>query len=116
MANTTFGADLVGTWDVESQCVRIGDPADDTDDYTSEPHQIVITDQNGNRFKGYALPQDPPYTNFYGVIIGNTVYITSWDSISVGRLAGNKIRFVSQNQQWNPPTAPGTCTGIAVKQ
>lgn len=101
---------LVGTWSVTMQIVSV-------EGYTIEESVLNITDQQGNLFRGHAEPEDPPYTNCYGAIIGRKICITCWDSITSGwlNLDGTRFRFVSQNQQYNPPTSPATCIGIAIR-
>lgn len=129
IGNAAFGADLVGTWSIQSDCARIGNhwvgdywnnpgTDDPTGIYTNEPHQIVITDQDPvtGLFKGYSCDAEVPNTYFYGVIDGKTLHITHWDSVTFGKLKGNdSIKFISQNQQKNPESAPGTCIGTATK-
>lgn len=121
ITNTAFGGpDLVGTWEVESECVRAGSPWTATNhppEYTDELLYIVITEQQGSLFYGHSCPEDPPNSDFYGAIDGNKIYITFWDSVTVGRVRknGSEISFISQNQLKNPPSAPGTCIGIATK-
>ena len=120
-ANLVLAAstDLIGTWNINSECVRIGDNMDYTVPgvIVSEPHQMVITWQDRNLFKGYACDAETPNGIFFGAVDGKKIYITTWDSINSGSLngQGNAMEFISQNQLWNPDSAPATCMGTAIK-
>jgi hypothetical protein len=111
---------LVGWWHLHSECVRIGDPSN-PGLFDVEDHNFVIEEQQGPLFWGYtpgvtcAVDKDPGCNTFYGVIDGREVRVTAWDGITVGTLGkgGREIRFTSQNQQWNPGSAPAACTGLA---
>ncbi|UCB56879.1 MAG: hypothetical protein JSV30_06710 [Candidatus Omnitrophota bacterium] len=106
----TKSTDLTGTWTVKMNNVSM-------EGYTTEEVTMYITDQQGNLFRGYVTPEDYPYTNFYGALVGKDIYITFWDSTASGKMekGGEKFSFVSQNQKYNPPNSPATAIGIAVK-
>ena len=112
-------ADLTGTWNISSECMRIGDNMDYTAPgvIVSEPHQMVITWQDRNLFKGYACDAETPNGILFGAIDRKEIYITTWDSVNYGSLngQGNAIEFISQNQLWNQDNAPATCMGTAMK-
>jgi hypothetical protein len=113
--------DLVGWWHLHADCVRIGDDTANPGVFDVEDHDFVIEEQQGPLFWGYtpgvtcSVDKDPGCNTFYGVIQGREVRVTAWDSITVGRLGkgAREIEFTSQNQQWNPGSAPAACTGLA---
>jgi len=111
--------DLVGTWEYTMVCMRIGDNLDHNLPavISRETTQFVITDYSKNVLKGYSCDAEAPNGYLFGATDGRKVYITTWDSFTIGTLnsSGNKIRFVSQNILDNPPTAPGACKGKAKK-
>jgi hypothetical protein len=101
---------MVGTWTVKMSIVSVNG-------YSSSTSVMEITDQKGSRFRGFVMPSDPPNTNFYGVVDGDQVYITFWDSTVSGRFTnpGKVIKFVTQNQQNDPPASPSTSIGTMTR-
>ncbi len=117
-------ADLVGTWSLDGTCLTIGDyPGPNYDPYADGDTEvlkdkIVIVWQENGLFKGYVCHVETPNGILFGTIDGRKITMTQWDAIVSGKLnkKGNKIRFVSQHALKNPPSAPGTCIGVATKQ
>ena len=113
--SVAFGGDinLVGFWDYNQKCVRIGD--NDDYEFIEESATIVIEVQQENLFKGRVLGGEVPNQFFYGAIDGKNVYFTFWDGIANGVVnsKGTEMSFVSQNPLDNPPNAPATCLGTA---
>ncbi len=111
--------DLVGTWTIDSKCMRIGDNMDHTADgvILLQTHQMVITWQDQDLFKGYSCDAEVPNGIFFGAIDKKEVYITNWDSINRATLngKGSSMEYIGQSQLWNTPNAPATCMGTAVK-
>ena len=114
-----FGGDinLVGIWEYTQDCVRIGDSPDYDYDFYIETAQIEIEVQQGNLFTGGVVGGEVPNQLFYGAIDGKNVYFTFWDGFANGTInsKGTEMSFVSQNPLNNPPNAPGTCIGTAIK-
>jgi hypothetical protein len=117
-----FGADLVGTWDFEMECLEIGnnDVLGNPGVINNDSGALVIdwqqqvTVQNGALFKGYICGLTPPYSILFGTQVRKEVTVTQWDAIVVGKLKGKKkdtIQFVTQHALDDWPVAPGTCLG-----
>ena len=116
-SSLAFGKDinLVGFWEYNQECVRIG--VSDDYEFTDESETIEIEVQQGNLFTGGVVGGEVPNQLFYGAIDGKNVYFTFWDGFANGTInsKGTEMSFVSQNPLNNPPNAPGTCIGTAIK-
>ena len=119
--------DLSGYWNIDSECVRVGDyPALGAPgiDFTTETDYVLLHHTPGsNLFWGEVQnitcdPSRPGCEALFGAIVGNDVYIASWDSFQQGRLTkgGREIDFVGRSQLYNPDFAPSACVGVAVKE
>ena len=109
---------LVGTWEVETRCLEIGnngDPyANGIIDYTTE--NIVIVWQQQGLYKGYTCGLPTPNGLLYGTIINNNLTLTMWDADVKGKMQGNnKVNIISQHVLFNPPAAPATCIGTLTR-
>ena len=117
IAGPAFGADLVGTWQLNVDCLEIGnndDPlADGVIDQDSET--IVIVWQQQRLYKGYICGNETPNGILFGTIDKNNVTLTQWDAIVEGKLKGGTIDLISHHALKNPPSAPGTCIGTLTK-
>jgi hypothetical protein len=113
-------ADLVGTWSLNGTCLTIGINHDPYADGVTEAatDTLVIVWQENGLFKGYVCGVETPNGILFGTIDGRKITMTQWDAIVSGQLnrKGDKITFVSQHALQNPPSAPGTCIGVATKQ
>lgn len=104
---------LEGLWDVNLTCVGV---SSSSPPYPTESLTFEIYEQDGDLFK-LIVVTDPASNECYGAIAGWKIHVVCWDSITDGWLIGKKrIKFVSRNQQDNPPTSPQMCKGEAVKQ
>lgn len=108
IATTAFGEpNLEGCWYVEIDCIG----------YTGseDPFNIKIQDQyNGLFFLDNC--DDYEADPCYGAIEGTKIYITCWDNIITGGFKGNKMSFITQNQNPAPGSeTAGTCKGTATK-
>jgi len=119
IAGPAFGeADLVGTWQLESTCLEIGnndDPlAAGVIDYSNET--LVVVWQQQGLYKGYICGHETPNGIFFGTINNNSVTLTQWDANVEGKMQGNnKINLISQHALKNPPSAPATCNAVLTR-
>lgn len=102
-ASPTFAAkqqDLTGYWSISQQIV---DATTDTPAYKEENSAFVITQHDGDYFKGHACPKESDLTDLYGILEGKIVYLTAWDSLSVGNInsSGTEMYVISQKQNYN---------------
>jgi len=115
---TAWGGEVVnvvGTWILDGKIVSV-------DGYNSVGITMVITDQEGNLFRGYLNPVDPndpqQHTNFYGAVVDKNIYLTFLDTVVQGTIdhRGKEIDFVAQQIQFDPSHRhPGTFVGTATK-
>jgi hypothetical protein len=118
ISGTVFGADLVGTWELETDCLEIGNNnvPDDPGVISHDSETLVIVWQQQGLYKGYLCNDPTPNGTLFGTIINNNVTLTQWDAHVEGKLQGkNKINLVSQHVLYNPPAAPGTCIGTLTR-
>jgi hypothetical protein len=115
-----FGADLVGTWDYELECLEIGN-----NDILGSPGVInvetgalvidwqqQVTVYKGGLFKGYICGLPAPYSILFGTQVKKELTFTQWDAMVVGKLKGkDTVKLISQHALENYPVAPGTCLG-----
>ena len=99
MTNTALGEpDLVGIWSIDMYYIY----SDGSYGHETPPYEITIDTQVGNRFSGCVwdggstLPERGQY--FSGVVDGKNIYITHWDSISIGTVnkKGTHMEVVNQ--------------------
>jgi hypothetical protein len=94
--------DLFGLWQMALDTAKADN---DSDTYTffdpdnSEYQYFVVTSHQNNLFKGYACTVDPDTERSYfsGVLDGNNVWVTSWDSISIGTVNRTGTEMVLVN-------------------
>jgi len=113
-----FGADLVGTWELETDCLEIGDNSIPSNPgvISHDTETLVIVWQQQGLYKGYLCSDPTPNGTLFGTIVNNNVTLTQWDANVEGKLQGkNKINLVSQHALYNPPAAPGTCIGTLTR-
>lgn len=119
IAGSAFGeTDLVGTWELESDCLEIGDNSDPLAPGVigHEILTIVIIWQQQGLYKGYICDLETPSGIFFGTIDKNNVTFTQWDANVEGKLQGNNtINLISQHALKNPPSAPSTCIGVLTR-
>lgn len=113
-----FGADLVGTWELETDCLDIGDNSIPADPgvISHDAETLVIVWQQQGLYKGYLCNDPTPNGTLFGTIVNNNVTFTQWDANVEGKLQGkDKINLVSQHALYNPPAAPATCIGTLTR-
>lgn len=98
------------------------DPDDDDPKYK----YFVISSHEQNLFKGYACTGDSDIERSYfsGVINGDSVWITSWDSVTIGTIdrTGTEMSFVNMLQSLEEdPNNPSvnksaTSSGVATRK
>ncbi len=128
-SNLAFGGmnlNLIGTWLTDGVCLQIGSLDDygndnlwDDGEISLHNERIVIVWQDEGLFKGYVCGVEYPNGIFFGTIDNKNFTMTQWDAIVKGEIKkkGNKyiMRYTSQHALKNPPSAPGTCIGQAIK-
>jgi hypothetical protein len=111
--------DLVGLWRmtmdiVDKNGITYSNPNNPEYEY------FVVEVQDGYLFKGFGCPGDslyPERTDFYGVMEGRNIHITSNDAIAFGAVnqAGTEMEVINQVQGYkeicDPPDnpVPGDC-------
>lgn len=97
------GINIVGIWEMT---VDIADRSGITYSEPDEFEYFIITEQDGNLFRGLGCPIDPLYpqrTDFYGVLEGRNIHFTSNDAIGFGTVnkAGTEMNIINQVQGYN---------------
>lgn len=118
ISGSVFGADLVGTWELETDCLEIGNNSVPSDPgfISHDTETLVIVWQQQGLYKGYLCSDPTPNGTLFGTVINNNVTLTQWDAHVEGKLHGkNKINLVSQHVLYNPPAAPATCIGTLTR-
>jgi hypothetical protein len=129
IAFPAFGQDLVGTWCVYmSEAVSAQSqsctPSSDGSFSDATPEEIEITDQDdyayGILFRGFVAHGNGECGYFSGVLDGNTISITHWDSVTRGTFTqkGNKppeIHFIN-NAFDADNRGSKTAIGVAIKE
>lgn len=110
--------DLVGLWRMTMDIVD-KDGIAYSNPNNPEYEYFVIEVQDGNLFKGFGCPEDslyPERTDFYGVMEGRNIHITSNDAIAFGAVnqAGTEMEVINQVQGYKEicttdDPVPGDC-------
>lgn len=114
ISGSLYAADLVGTWELETDCLEIGNNSVPTDPgvISHATENLVIVWQQQGLYKGYLCNDPSPNGTLFGTIVNNKITLTQWDAHVEGKLQGkDKINLISQHVLDNPPAAPGTCIG-----
>jgi hypothetical protein len=118
-------ANLIGTWYGPILCAEVSSELGSVpgDGYTFPGPayvQIVITDQDGERFVGHSCEVTGPRSYFAGVLDGRDVYLTVWDDIISAKLKGYTLYYFSQifsgeSEGDDEQISASTCVGYVEK-